>query len=1617
LFDAFSIERWRQDTRLGRDIRAEVVYKGFLFPFGHRASLVKLTERRFVAGPGGVAKGPVAFLIQRFFLRIGTPLKTYPAIGQPNGGRTWPTERLEIVTRVTPDLIDPADATPSGTVSAETPSGRIFLYDNNSACPGLVFWPRVRRGRGGEVNFELQVDGRGARTRLPLIFVDNTAANDVHAMKALRDYYNALKLSGDIDPRRIMEHGGSKRRYAAEKEPDDTSFETRSWVIAAEGRETPSSPVALTEITGGGRTFAFDNNFFDFGALLQGADQPPFYPVMQHATVRIGQVDRLLGKLGKGNNPTTDIVVGFDDEYKAFGFPPDDRLAKAPTNIALEHAAKTDVYLDFETDVKLDPGRDGERTGGPVRPNTPLVAMSRSRGPVGNHKETSLTGRVVALSGPKSNGLDNPKPGTFFDVDAKILGILPLGQALSFIGAGLSSAPQFNEVTHYTSALLTEAQNEEAGAAVAKVRDRLLIPLRDALRTLARQYYDAVKDPQNPGEFIEEDALVRIERLYPDVGKAYRELADALDSAIVTSATARDLDALLVAFGAIYGTGRRFLAAIERVANDPLAPVHAALLEAFNTKIAELIGSIEGVLGPILSDLRSALDKAKTDLYGNLAKLFRDPDFTVWRRIVFALPGSYSITDITFAAAVDSEVKDALADAAVKSDFLVVLASGNLQQAADAIGKKFETEFDARINAAASPLKDALIEARRDWKAASDDAAERIQGLLYTTALTEIASLLTAMGQLADPTQKTISTLVGALQQAAAAAIGAVQSVIDFDLSVAAQICSGVVTVVATLFDEVSPPDSFIQQVRTAKSDMNTAFEAAKAALLAFGLQQEAEDIRKQLDDRLAALGEVQNAVSHAKGQITGLAAEVCRINNPAHLPLAAFAALARTRDTLEAEVNKFQRALVTPLRTQSPLQTLLAKIPDSTQPGKDARTALANAAKAAGKASEILGQLARDATSLRASNPLQNTIAALMALKAAIPDASFGARIDALLAAINAASARFTALKAEIKSEIDALDVLVQQTVADPKAYVDALITAVAKFPPTIDAIVSDVVANVEQKLLQETAKYIIDGAPYVNQMILIAMDGLGVVFKVLASAQVAVVNARKTAWVALGGKPGGAGPNPAPGGIGDDLSSITLERILTLLFVLPVPSRTGLQPPPANPDPTEVDYLAAERNELTTLAGKFGTAANFDKATFTAVKKLLEDWKQDNGSAQRLAKQLGDAAAAVLSGDLKRIVDLEGARRRIEEKLKELVPSKIVLDYGIKAELKQFGDIFLPHTGSQISLSAGATFDFLDVNAPPRFKATCQIDPFDINLFDVVTLMFNGAEFVSESGKGSDFNISYKDFVLGPAAAFLQPLQALMNPGGDGPYVRLASGFPGIEAGYTLDLGIISIGTLSFINVSISAACILPFDKQDAIFTVAIGQKERPVMLSCLPYTGGGFLKLYANAQKMRGFEASFEFGGGGAFGFGPLTGQGRICTGIYLRQFGNDVTIEGYFYAGGEAHIACFAISATLVVRISQHLPDGLMLGSAVFTFSFSIGFAKLRYSVGVQRTIGKGFSGTRSVALAEKIFDLADMKGREDAASAVVTSNAMAQQEDWIVYQTYFAEDINGFPKWQ
>jgi hypothetical protein len=94
-----SILKWDHVAPLGRDQYVRVLYPGYLYPFGHRATLVKLTERKMKdAAPS------TAGLYQRKFLVVTEPRKTYSQ-------RDLPYTQVELEPLVTPTLSpDPGNA-------------------------------------------------------------------------------------------------------------------------------------------------------------------------------------------------------------------------------------------------------------------------------------------------------------------------------------------------------------------------------------------------------------------------------------------------------------------------------------------------------------------------------------------------------------------------------------------------------------------------------------------------------------------------------------------------------------------------------------------------------------------------------------------------------------------------------------------------------------------------------------------------------------------------------------------------------------------------------------------------------------------------------------------------------------------------------------------------------------------------------------------------------------------------------------------------------------------------------------------------------------------------------------------------------------------------------------------------------------------------------------------------------------------------------------------------------------------------------------------------------------------------------------------------------------------
>jgi hypothetical protein len=98
--------KWSHHAALGRDYAVETVHIGNLAPFGHRASVLKITERRFEPHPND---GRVASLRQQFRIVVLEAVRGFPIAGQPANGRELPFTQIEILTEKTPKLVPPTD--------------------------------------------------------------------------------------------------------------------------------------------------------------------------------------------------------------------------------------------------------------------------------------------------------------------------------------------------------------------------------------------------------------------------------------------------------------------------------------------------------------------------------------------------------------------------------------------------------------------------------------------------------------------------------------------------------------------------------------------------------------------------------------------------------------------------------------------------------------------------------------------------------------------------------------------------------------------------------------------------------------------------------------------------------------------------------------------------------------------------------------------------------------------------------------------------------------------------------------------------------------------------------------------------------------------------------------------------------------------------------------------------------------------------------------------------------------------------------------------------------------------------------------------------------------------
>jgi hypothetical protein len=375
--EGIDLEQWRHLATLGRDHYVRVVYKGYLYPFGHAASLVKVTERQFETMPGPT-KRRIAVLRQRFYVVVREPIRRFNGGSHVHGGRDFPFSEVEILTRLTPDLAEPGMG--AGALLSPLPAGLL---------PRMLFWPMVHGPGAGtlrDFHFDLAaVDLAGQRivASMPLLFVGKLA--DADHSKAVKTAYGATPPA---------------RRRAA----------TGSAVVAF----APPDPAAELD-----PRLPAESITFRAGDLLS-TRHPNVFPEIDVTSVGLTPIQKLLGR------PAFVVEATYPDFYRAGGF------------AAASNAGQIFLQLTRSRPLSFGGAPDQAKSdalGALASPAMELLGLSKVMGPVSGTAGNDVAEVVGALDKVRRATFD---PKEFFE-GATILGGIPIAEILD-VTQGLGGA-------------------------------------------------------------------------------------------------------------------------------------------------------------------------------------------------------------------------------------------------------------------------------------------------------------------------------------------------------------------------------------------------------------------------------------------------------------------------------------------------------------------------------------------------------------------------------------------------------------------------------------------------------------------------------------------------------------------------------------------------------------------------------------------------------------------------------------------------------------------------------------------------------------------------------------------------------------------------------------------------------------------------------------------------------------------------------------------------------------------------------------------------------------------------------------------------------------------------
>lgn len=313
-----NIIEWEHIATLGRDHYVKIVEEGYLFPFGHRAAVVKITERKFDN------QTKAAVNRQRMFVVVLEKEVLYSAYDPKGDFIEFPFQAVRIETNQTPNIDNPeTDETRLISVSSSAGTGRkVVRLPGSTGNTMFNFYINV--GGKGFLFDLVATDKEGVEHpfRMPLAFMENRIARDKNLMEKVIAVYQGKESNGYNKVYNEAGFCSQEIAYAESLVDGDTSFETEK--------------------------IKFDAQIYP----VDGEGELKFHPKMKEASVFVKQIDELTGSRQA-------TVIGLEDDKN-----------------------DGEVFARIISSAVVDFSGGSDKAGGFLMPNMAVTGLSKLQGPV-----------------------------------------------------------------------------------------------------------------------------------------------------------------------------------------------------------------------------------------------------------------------------------------------------------------------------------------------------------------------------------------------------------------------------------------------------------------------------------------------------------------------------------------------------------------------------------------------------------------------------------------------------------------------------------------------------------------------------------------------------------------------------------------------------------------------------------------------------------------------------------------------------------------------------------------------------------------------------------------------------------------------------------------------------------------------------------------------------------------------------------------------------------------------------------------------------------------------------------------------------------------------------------